>query len=560
MKLWDRMLETLVEIYPAAAGCIDAEGAYRDESGKKQIYNQCTGLYFAVLYTCEDERNPYYHDPRTLELAIRCWEFYYTLTRENGMTQIITYDQYWHDQYEEWDTLHWLTTLELLEKDLPPERIARWRERCYASCEGLAKKIRADYESGAITEGLKKHAVANHFLWEVVCAYRYGLHTGDEALCAFCGEVMEACAAGQHPAGTWLEGGSLVVGYCHVSYGALALFCALSERRYPKCVEAARRCTHYLLNCYYEGCRYTATFDTRQRYKELPGQTGGSAYIPSALLDDPEQRYYASLAVEGMKEAPEIGTVHQLLGYYLQNFLTMPRDAELLLKPDADYQEADFSIPDMRARMRRCGDWVVPMCCHSQQVEDSRWILERMNLFSVYRLGVGEIVGGGNSTSTPHLASIEVIERGRSCYLPEEGELTQDGMTYRCNGARCEIRFTLTEEEVLVNYRIDGLSELGKAYVHIPLFAANSDSIELGGAGYPIEEGRYFSCSLAAGERAVHRGVTLTADRPLVFTYPENGFNPYLQKQAPTKKEGYAVLTCELDYARNDLCLRIRMD
>ena len=106
MTIREKMLETLIKIYPTVASHIDGQGAFLDEDGKKQIYNQCTGLFFAVLYTCDSPQNPYYKDEKTLELAIKCWDFYYTLTREDGQTQIITYDQYWHDQFEEWDTLH----------------------------------------------------------------------------------------------------------------------------------------------------------------------------------------------------------------------------------------------------------------------------------------------------------------------------------------------------------------------------------------------------------------------------------------------------------------------
>ena len=190
MTIREKMLETLVEIYPAVSAHIREDGAFLNEEGKRVIYDQCTGLFYAALYTEKSEKNPYYHDAETLARAIRCWEYYYTLTLEGGKTQIITQDQYWQDQYEEWDTLHWMTTIELLEPYLDEERLARWKKRCYDSCEGLIGEVRQAYESGEIQKQLKKNSIANHFLWCVVCAYRYAKKMGREDDCALCEEIM----------------------------------------------------------------------------------------------------------------------------------------------------------------------------------------------------------------------------------------------------------------------------------------------------------------------------------------------------------------------------------
>jgi hypothetical protein len=213
----------------------------------------------------------------------------------------------------------------------------------------------------------------------------------------------------------------------------------------------------------------------------------------------------------------------------------------------------------LKARIVRRDGWVVPMCCHEQQTLNNRWVLERINLFSIYREGVGEIVGGGHSMSTPHLSCFEVIQHGRCEYLPTNTALLADeiGMSLHYNGVRCTIVFEeISAKRVTVRYRAEGLLETGKAYIHVPLYVANSKSVSLGKRTVALN-GEYRSGAIAAGTVVTNRGAQITLSRGAVFAYPENGFNSYLQVQKPGKAEQYAVLTCEIDYDKPEVILTV---
>jgi len=554
MKMKERMLLYLVDRYPEVMSHLRADGAYLTDEGKKQIYAQCDGLYFAALYAYDHPKNPYYKNGETLGWCVKCWEFYYTLTKENGKTQIITYDQYWHDHYEEWCTLHWLSTIGLVGGCLEPERLARWRERCYAGCEGVYAHVKQELEDGSLADKLSRRGVANHYLWETVCAYRYGDVTGRRDITDNCVKVMEMVADGKHPAGTWLEGGSLVVGYSAVSYGAFAQFNDFTNNKYPKIAQTVKDAAVYILNTNYGVLGgHIAALDTRQRYSG--SHAGGMSYQPGSLCGDAFMDQFISVNMARLENNP-VKMTGQGLGFFMEFFLTMPESAETVpydaLKPDPDYK-----IGDMKARVMRRGKWVVPMCCHEQQTFNNRWILERCNLFSVYREGAGEIVGGGHSTSTPHLSCFEIIQNGVCEYLPKNTALLNNGMALEYNGARCTITFDITDNKVAVTYCIDGLLETAAAYVHIPLYVAMSDHVVVNGAEIKLINGEYASACLSLGHSLKHGGAHLTLNRDAILTYPENGFNPYLQVQKPNIGERYAVLTCALNYAVPEATLTI---
>ena len=62
----ETMLQTMVKIYGKVSAQQKENGKSLFGDGTFVIYGQCTGVYYAALYTENNPLNPYYHDKTCL--------------------------------------------------------------------------------------------------------------------------------------------------------------------------------------------------------------------------------------------------------------------------------------------------------------------------------------------------------------------------------------------------------------------------------------------------------------------------------------------------------------
>lgn len=554
----ESLLKLLVDIYPKVGEIITPEGENDGGEGIFTIYGQGSGFYYATLYAYDHPENPYYHSADALERCIRSWEYYYHhLTLEDGQTKIITMNQYWQLLFEEWNTLRWMCTIDLVGDALDPDLLSRWKERDYLSCEGIVADIREKYADMEFRKSLD-FQTSNHFMWRLCAGYRYGLVKNDPAILADCDRMMDVICDAQPPCGSWREGGSMVNHYAHTSYGAIGLYVAYQRNTNPRFTEAARRCGRYLLQGYYDNNSPIDALDTRNRYD--PGFM--NPYTAPSLLDDPQINYFTSKQLQRLRgEEDHLAHDHHWLGFLLSGFEMMPEDPVMQLDERYAPHDPVYCFEGHPCAILRQKGWTVAMNCDTQHAHSQRFILERQNLFSVYHPTQTVIVGGGHSTSAPEFSCFNFIHDGTLTYLHERGELLAQGKGMRLlyGGAEMELVFEqITEGSVRVRYAVKSeLMETDKVLVNVPLYIQNKRALKMNGKTLALPAMDHF---WESGREMSLDGVALRFSREVELRLPVVAFNCYYQVQTKRPEDSFAIATATLDYQCTELTLEIALE
>jgi len=553
----ESILKLLVEIYPKVGEIITPEGENDGGKGIFTIYGQGSGFYYATMYSYKHPDNPYYHSEDALARCIRSWEYYYhNLTLPDGQTKIITMNQYWQLLFEEWNTLRWMCTIDMAGDALPPEMLARWKERDYLSCEGIVADIREKYSDEEFRKSLD-FQTSNHFMWRLCAGYRYGLVKKDSAILADCDRMMNVICDAQPPCGSWREGGSMVNHYAHTSYGAIGLYTAYHQNNNPRFMDAARRCGRYLLQGYYDNNSPIDALDTRNRYD--PGFM--NPYTAPSLLDDPQINYFTCKQIARLWEEREhLAHDHHWLGFLLSGFEVMPEGKPMMLDERYAPKDPVYVFEGHPCCILHQQGWTVAMNCDVQHAHSQRFILERQNLFSVYHPTRTVIVGGGHSTSAPEFSCFNYIHDGTLTYLHEKGELLPEGkgMSLTYGGAEMELTFEeITPEKVRVRYAVcSPLEETDKVLVNVPLYIQNKHKLEMNGKTLDFPTMAHF---WESGTQCSLDGVQLSFSSEAELRYPIVAFNCYYQQQTKRPEDAFAIATVTLDYKCPELTLEITL-
>lgn len=555
----ETMLQTMVKIYGKVSAQQKENGKSLFGDGTFVIYGQCTGVYYAALYTENNPLNPYYHDKTVLQKAIKSWDYYLTLLNEEGQTHIITYDHSWGYMYEEWNTLHLLNTIHLLKDALSREKFQEYEKAVHCSVRGIFRETKRDFESGTYRKNVENYTVANHFLWCIALCYRYGQLYQDQKMMNFCQEVMTDVCRHQLPFGTWLEGGSLVVEYAHTSLGALALFSHYSGNQNKEVYQAVLANINYLLKCYYDNFSPIGCIDTRNRYEYF----NGFPYIPGAFVREPAGLQFAGKHVRGLSENPfYLLNSHQMLGFFTASYYSVPEDVLLPEKQETSSEDCVIEIdrlehPILSYSENNCNSilikekgFTIPVCILTQKLYHSRWILERQNLFSIYHRDAGLIVGGGHSIADPRFSCFNVISGGKLFYMHEKAHfISAKQIVLSYGGVSCNIKIHVANENIVtVQYQAEGLMDTQKVLVHVPVFSRYAKRISISNqADFIPEDLTYRKHKLLAGEQLEIDRNTLSMDRPFYAEYPVFAYNSYVQEQVEEFKNAFFVLHAELD-------------
>ncbi|MGI6562961.1 MAG: hypothetical protein ACOX3Q_10410 [Clostridia bacterium] len=557
MNAKEMLFNAMVGIYEDVTKMVTETGETIVPGSGHILYSQYTGLYFAELFTNNRFPNPYYMDPKVLEQAIKCWEYFYTLTDSDGKTRLVTYDNYWGLCVDEWGVFHWMNTLELLKDYLDPKIIDKWNDRIDTiMLKNVVPGVKRQLYSNRFRYDVAQHEVSNHFCWHVTAAYRYGQLRQDRSIMDIADEVMNLIADGQTISGTWYEGKTLVSKYATVTIGALSKYYFLSGNK--KILHALQKSLSYISKLLYPDFSVSAAIDTRNRYSKA----FAPMHFPAAysLFEEGNQvvSAFVKAVCDALSRKPFKGST-QGLAMLVENYRHIQDDFQVLPMEKFTLYKDTVRMPEEKVLILKKGDWVVDMCCQPVRVFGSRWILERQNLFAVYRDQSGLVIGGGHSIAQPELSCFNVISAGKLYYTHEEGNLTDanDGMDLVYGNRKCKIRFCFEEDALKIRYSVEGLTETERAYVHIPFFVALDEKIGCCGKEITLSK-EPFACGIPEGGSLMIKGRTVTLSEEGLLRYPILPYNSYIVNHEKSFNEIFAIITVEFEHNKHELTVTVK--
>ncbi len=569
MKSYDTILKTLVNIYDEVSSRQTTEGKTLHVNNSFTIFSQCTGLYYATLFKCNHKDNPYFGNDVLLEKTIKSWDYYVSLMNEKGQAPLITFDQFWEYFYDEWGILHLINTAELLKDDIDTKKLSHYKEKIDNAITGILGDIKKDYENPEFVKKVKNHEVANHFLWRLTCVYRYAMLKKDSSLMNYCLDIVHFVCENQLPFGTWLEGNSLVVKYSHTTLGALGQLLAYTNNSDGILYNAVVKNMEYLLKCYYKKTEVIGCFDSRNQDEIFFEFT---FLCPSVLDNEAGLKYNSKHILSKYEDPTELYIKHQSLGYYVDAFLTMTENTELIREDEtADdkviyIDKLDKPIPsysdNLINTLKICKyDFVVPVCILKNFSINERWHLQRQNLFAVYHKKSNIIIGGGNSIASPEFSPFNIISNGKMHYLHDKASFISDNkfeLIY--DDVSCTIEINIkNKDEISIEYSVNTLKELDKCFVNIPIFLQYIKKTKTPNKTIEVKSLEYHSEYLNEKDKIITDFAEISLNKASVLTYPVYLFNPYMQIQKESFEKACMLQRCQLDNSTNKVRLDIKI-
>ncbi len=544
MKLREYCYNTLLKAYENVCKSQADSGKFVNPDGTYTVYQQYAGFYFAWLYTENFSGNPYYMDPKTLERAIAGWDYFCSTLDEDGRTHIVTANQDWGYHADEWGLYYWINTLDLLKPYLDAEKIDHWNSSIAKAVLSLREAIDRERNSEKFREDLfKYHTVRNHFAWYVLCYYRYGMLYNRPDMMDYAAKIMDEILDSQSPEGTWLEARTPVVHYADVTACAISIYALLSKN--PKADRAVEKCLDYAINTLYPDFTNIEVLDGRNKYSDRI-----SAHTAPTYSRSEKGTIYLSNWIKHFNESENFGVNRQGLVVITDIVRYLEEDAEFMPERLPEIMPPVTFYPRIKTKVLRSGSWCVPFCCFEQTTVDNRWYLHRAVLFSVFHTKTGLLLGGGNSISQPQVATFNVITKGLSRYIPDRGELIEngDGVNVYYGDRKCTVKLVrMDSRSVKFSFSAEGLTETERVYVNIPVCVKPGDDMQVGNSKVEFKE-HYFMVEIPEAQEIIFKSARIAFTEHAVLSYPVFRYSPYRKKQARNYSEATGIITLELDY------------
>ena len=544
--LKDVFLQTALDVYPDILNKFKEDGSIIQSYGYT-IYQQYIGFYFAFLYSYDHPGNPWRGDAAMLERAVRSWEQFATRVNEKGETHIITMDQDWGYSLEEWGFYYWLATYDLI-KDKLPDGGARWLEYLQRIYGKLSENLHRTAVSEAFATSLARHQVANHFVWTVLGMYRYGQLMNDAEAKDFATGLMNRIFDAQLPIGTWLENGGLVISYADVTNCPISIYALYSgDKRAAQCIERSFAYLNALKN---PDFTKVLGIDERNRFsRSLSAHTapsfafseGGVAFLSRWISNIAATRQLAN-------------DTHGLVA--LCEMLRLLPVVEYIAEPPTP-APLQTSFPEHDLVVREIGPWILSFCGMKHQAYNSRWSLERQSLLGVYLDGKGPLMGGAHSIGQPEFSTFNVITGGKLYYMHDSCMIDDDKVTLLYGGRLCTIQALETgERQIRLRFSVDGLKDVDRAFVNLPLYDLKESSITINGVQHSFAE-EYITSWIEADATFRLHGVDFSSNAGATLRYPVFPYNSYKQKQERNFSDVYGIWSIELDYMQPSVDLTL---
>ena len=496
----------------------------------------------AVAYASEGKNNPYYHDPKLLEVIAKSADPLIENMNDQGQWVFRKKDgSTWGNIWMPWTYSRWARTFGLIQDDMTSEDRERWAKVLTLGFTGISR-----------TQLGRVHNIPAH--------HAMGLYAAGRALdrpewCEQASEFMLKVVEHQSEGGYWSENAGPVVAYNFVYIDALGTYYAMSKDQ--RVLPALERAALFHRNFTYPGGQNVETIDQRNPYKNSisPGNVGftftgaGRAYLDNqwshlgdgALSSD----LTASFILYG-KEGP----------------------VEDLSPPGSTSRFVLTEGGRDRAATVRSGPWFVCLSAYTAPISKSRWIQDRQNLVSIYHDRVGLVLGGGNTKLQPAWSNFTVgdtallkhesgatspqfIPKGRLYHVPSEARLAdQDdlGLDLVYGPEECSVRVEFVNDRTL-RYSLGTTTKSNLPITaHLTLYPHLNQPLETGGgvkvivSTAPIE----LLPEQVAGQ-IEYSGYKLRLPATASLHWPTLPHNPYRKDGRATAGEGRIEVRIPLD-------------
>lgn len=487
----------------------------------------------AVLYAKRHKDNRRAGDRSMLELAVRIGDLL-AAESEKGV--------YEPRLDSDWDTYMWLEVWRLLERELGPERRARWRRQIEDNIALLVEDARERldfpwYNSPYIGTSPNHYALwaANLYLGGRVFGRKEWEDLGRRILRRFA--LIE-----QTPDGYWGEHSRSgpTPGYNHLTLSALALYWEHSQDR--DVLPALRRATDFHKYFTFLDGTPVDVLNDRNRY------WGVSAWGQFAFTNFADGRGYARFLASFFQ--PETLTIDQL-GRLAQDAL-YHREGPMEPAPQTlPAYSRQLNIP---AGIRKSGPWQVCLSgIIDTQAITSRFYLDRQGHVSVFHEQAGLIITGANSKRQPELATFSEIVAGQVVHMPLSSRLQMSDAGDRLSLAYNTFFSDLyvpppTADTLTLRFVITGRGAPARdPKLTLQLCLKPGEALETG-AGKKLVVGadRMAVEPAELGGRIRHHGWTLMVDPSARLVWPVYPHNPYADAPETDIKRAVAALSVPL--------------
>jgi hypothetical protein len=495
-------------------------------------------LAAAVLYTKQHAANPSFSDKKKLDLALALGDLY------AGQAEKDTAD---NKQDYEWEIHFWLDTYRLLDKELGPERRARWKREIDKIVRWFAVQVegRLDFPR---YQGPYIHTSTNHLSIFASTVYLAGRVLANKEWETLGARALHRLAAEEQTAdGYWGEftDNGPAAGYNYLTMCSVALYYEHSQDK--AALEALRRATDFHKHFTWPDGTPVETINGRNRH------WGVSAWGHFGFTHWPDGRRYAAFLADffmaGKLASRNLGRIAQSALYYHEG-ATAPIPQE----------QARFAYQmKVNAGIRKTGPWTVCLSGLIDTPIDSQFTLDRQSHVSIYHEKLGLIVTGANSKRQPELATFLDKSKDRITTIPLSSRLRMSpsplpspaggegtdkgdrlGLGYSTFFAEAEVP-TPTAERMPFRFAITETApnRLQDAQLNLQLCLKAGEALETAKTKIALDEKRIELGPEEIGGWIRHHGWTLRVDPAARLVWPVLPFNPY--RNAPETELRYAV-------------------
>ncbi|MGE4563628.1 MAG: hypothetical protein AB7F32_02050 [Victivallaceae bacterium] len=514
----DWLLAGLVNSVPAILKSFDPATG---EFGTKPWISTDQNVLFplAVAWAAQSPKNPYYHDPKLLEVIGKGGEKLVDAQDAKGMWVFRKKDNStWGDIHMPWVYSRWIRAYLLVKDALPAEQRAKWEKGLKLGYSRIA-----DY-----CKGKNYHNINTY---HAMGLYAAGVAFDNPEWCDIASRFMAGVIGKQSEDGFWSENHGPVVGYNFVYLDALGIYYAMSKD--PAALNALRRGAQFHSALLWTDGSSVSAVDERNPYHKAkrPGNVGFSW--------TPEGRWYLAnyfAGEDGKRPAIYPDTAATML---------LEGGTGEIAAPASAGEQGYYLSQDGKFAVIRHRPWQWCFSAYACPAPNNRWIMDRQDAVEIFHDGFGVLAGGGNSKMQPYFSTFTFgnpasFQPDYSTdkpnfagpadlrYVPDAATIDGNTISLRYGENRASVTVTPQEGgKLAITCRLDAKPD-AEAAANMPLLFNAGDKLLLG-SGKTVELTKTpvtISGREAAGSFSC-RGVRIEFPENATLRYPVTGFNPY---------------------------------
>lgn len=424
-------------------------GKFLESNGGWAVTNQDNIFLLAYLYLNQFDGNPYYKDPKALEIIKAGGNALRAAQREDGQVLFIKVDgSTWGYIYMPWSMFHWLQTYDLMTGHLDQETLDSWKEGLLLAYDGICKDLQSMH-------------VHNIPVWNSTAIFRAGDIFNRKEYKEIADKMIQKTVGIQHPDGFWPEHKGPTLSYNSVYIYALGVY-----KYYGGSVNvdsALERSFAMQKASVYPDGTLVETADGRVKYAgsvptgDLIGYLdlcGGLEYVDFMLNH-----------VIKSGQALECRAVNLLR--YLEKL-----DDDACLENAEEYRSDELKLCHGDIQILRKAGWQVNLSSYTAPITDSRWGMDRSAFFSVWHKDKGLLIGGGNSKYNPLWSTFCIKKKDQTLYVADTGEKDpdHDRIELVYGDVHCHVRIvSVSEKETVLEFGYQASETVDNVQIGMPL-------------------------------------------------------------------------------------------